>query len=62
MSDFRPGDRVMIVAKTAWCAAVDGWRGQVTGHDQGYVRVELDDHEGHKVLFVPPAELAHAAA
>lgn len=55
--NFRIGDKVRIVAATEWCAAIDGFKGAVTGFEQGMVCVTgLDPDDGVEKLFYVPAD------
>lgn len=59
LSELRPGQRVLIVAKDHFFAYVNGWTGQVHSLNNGAVRVETHNPDGQAVtLFVPPDELA----
>ncbi|WP_253044781.1 hypothetical protein [Paraburkholderia fungorum] len=65
MSQFRPGDRVLIAATDEFLAHVDGWRGRVAVvgpkqpnacHSQvpeGFALVEVIDGDGAKQFYVP---------
>lgn len=37
LEDFKPGDRVVITARSQDWAFVDGWRGTVAGYQSGTV-------------------------
>lgn len=55
LQDVKPGDTVLIDAtKDPQWAFVDGWRGKVTGYNNGLVVVECHQVDGLKTLFVPP--------
>jgi hypothetical protein len=58
LEDVKPGDAVLITAKDEYFAFVDGWRGTVTGLNNGLVVVECARVDGLKTLFVPADELA----
>ncbi|MFZ3219670.1 MAG: hypothetical protein WA174_06525 [Rhodoferax sp.] len=55
---FQVHDKVMVTPKGAqwreFFAFVDGWRGEVTGWNNGFVMVVCQQQEGPKTLFVPP--------
>lgn len=55
---FEPGDRVIICAADYFYAFVDGWRGTVTGQNNGLVEVTCTRPDGTKTLYVPAGELA----
>lgn len=57
LEDVKPGDSVLITAKGEFFAFVDGWRGKVTGLNNGLVTVECARVDGVKTLFVPADEL-----
>jgi uncharacterized protein YkvS len=57
LEDVKPGDAVLITAKGEFFAFVDGWRGKVTGLNNGLVTVECVRVDGTKTLFVPADEL-----
>jgi hypothetical protein len=65
LHNFKPGDRVIIMAKDDFFAFVDGWRGQVTGFNSGLVVVvckSSEDVDGiptliDKTFFVPADQL-----
>lgn len=70
LADIRSGDRVMIVARDAFYAYVDGWRGRVIGFDQGCAVAVgpgmlekgvqgTSDNAPDLTLYVPPDQLAH---
>lgn len=54
LHEVKPGDTVLIDATKApdW-GFVDGWRGKVTGFNNGLVVVECHQVDGMKTLFVP---------
>lgn len=54
LQDIKPGDTVLIDAtKDPQWSFVDGWRGKVTGINNGLLIVECDRVDGMKTLFVP---------
>lgn len=54
---FLPGDKVMVTAKTDWCAFIDGYKGTVTGFASGMVGMAyLDPDDGIEKLFYVPAD------
>lgn len=55
---FEPGDRVIICAADDFYAYVDGWRGTVTGQNNGLVEVTCARPDGIKTLYVPAGQLA----
>lgn len=57
LEEIKPGDTVLITAKDEYFAFVDGWRGTVTGLNNGLVVVECARVDGVKTLFVPADEL-----
>lgn len=57
IDDAKPGDKVVITAKGEFFAFVDGWRGTVTGLNNGLVTVECLRVDGVKTLFVPADQL-----
>lgn len=52
------GDRVVICAADDFFAYVDGWRGTVTGWNNGLAEVQCARPDGVKTLYVPPGQLA----
>lgn len=55
LHDVKIGDTVLIDAtKDPEWAFVDGWRGKVTGINNGTPVVECVRVDGLKTLFVPP--------
>jgi hypothetical protein len=57
LDGFAIGDRVMVVARSDWCAVIDGWRGAVAGFDQGMVVIKVHDEGIDKTFYVPAGEL-----
>ena len=57
LEDVKPGDAVIITPTGEFFAFVDGWRGTVTGLNNGLVTVECARVDGTKTLFVPATEL-----
>jgi ribosomal protein L21E len=57
LSGFHVGDHVIVEAKDDFYAYIDGWRGRVTGHEAGCVRIEVSDEGLQKVFLVPADEL-----
>lgn len=55
LSGFHVGDHVVVEAKDEFYAYIDGWRGRVTGHEAGCVRIEVA-HEGLQKVFLVPAD------
>lgn len=55
LSGFHVGDPVIVTAKDDFYAFIDGWRGRVTGHEAGCVRIEVP-HEGLQKVFLVPAD------
>ena len=47
----------MICAADDFFAYVDGWRGTVTGFNNGTVEVQCARPDGVKTLYVPAAQL-----
>lgn len=60
-AQFKPGDKVMVVAKGDFYAFVDGWCGTVRGLNMGLLEVvcpaATTGPDAEKVLFVPADEL-----
>lgn len=57
-SSVSPGDRVVIAAKDAFYAFVDGWHGVHCGYSpEGYAIVKCIRPDGEKTLFVPDDQL-----
>jgi hypothetical protein len=54
---FKVGDKVLITAKDAFFAFVDGWRGTVKGFNNGLAEVECERVDGTKTFFVPADQL-----
>lgn len=54
---IKVGDDVTITAKDSFFAFVDGWRGFVSGFNNGYAVVECPRDDGPKTFFVPPDQL-----
>jgi uncharacterized protein YkvS len=57
LEDVKPGDAVIITAKNDFYRFVDGWRGTVTGLNNGLVVVECARVDGLKTFYVPADEL-----
>lgn len=57
LEDVKPGDAVIITAKDEYFAFVDGWRGTVTGNNNGLVVVECARVDGLKTFYVPADQL-----
>lgn len=57
LHDIRPGDSVVITAADDFFAFVDGWRGRVSGFNNGLVVVECQNEGMVKTFFVPPDQL-----
>lgn len=55
---FLAGDKVQIVAADDFYAYCDGWRGVVTGMNNGYTEVTCQRPDGPKVLYVPEGQLS----
>jgi hypothetical protein len=58
VSTLRVGDRVMVTAKDDFYAYIDGWRGCVSGFQNGLVWVVVDSEDIEKRFLVPSDELA----
>ncbi|CAN7304304.1 hypothetical protein [Acidovorax delafieldii] len=59
LSSFTLGDKVIICAADAFYAYVDGWRGVVTGYNNGSIEVTCQRPDGRKVLYIDPGQLSH---
>lgn len=57
LEDVKPGDAVIITAKTDFFAFVDGWHGKVAGLNNGLVVVECVRVDGLKTFYVPADQL-----
>lgn len=55
---FWVGDKVQIVAADDFYAFCDGWRGVVSGMNNGLVEVKCQRPDGEKTLYVRPGELS----
>lgn len=59
LSSFTPGDKVIICAADDFYAYVDGWRGVVTGYNNGLIEVTCQRADGEKILYIRAGELSH---
>ena len=62
LEDCKPGQAVIITAKDEFFAFVDGWRGTITGLNNGLIVVECARIDGVKTLFVPADQLMASVA
>lgn len=57
MRTFYADDKVIITAKDEFFSFVDGWRGTVTGFNNGLVEVCAIRPDGRTTLYVPADQL-----